>query len=420
MTSTRAAAQHKEKMLYSFDYNNAAGYSPEATLTLDAAGNVYGTTHSGGNTNQCVGSPPGCGGVFELSPRTSGIWRETGKFAFDGQDGATPEFGTGLIFDAESNLYGQSSVVFKLTPQPSGVWTETILHKFGQAPDGSGGYASLVSDTAGNLFGTTAFGGAYNYLDGGTVFEVTPNPGGGWTEQILHSFGSSGSQLSWGGNNLYAGLVMDLAGNLYGTAAFGGTGANQVYEGGTVFELTPSRDGRWSEKKLHDFDVTNGSVPLGTLILDVGGNLYGTTQKGGSGSCTGLDGFGCGVVFELIPEAGGGWREKVLHDFSNDGIDGYYPYAGLILDAAGNLYGTTTFGGDGSCNWQYPGCGVVFELIPQKDGRWTEKILHSFANNSVDGSNPYGGLILDASGNLYGTTSKGGAYGLGTVFEIRP
>jgi len=200
-----------------------------------------------------------------------------------------------------------------------------------------------------------------------------------WTEKVLHSFHRNGTD----GYTPQASLIFDAAGNLYGTTVDGGT-----YRGGTVFELTPQAGGGWTETVLHSFhrNGTDGASPYAGLVLDAAGNLYGTTVDGGT--------YGRGAVFELTPEAGGGWTEQVLHNFGN-GTDGAFPYAGLVLDAAGNLYGTTCQGGT-------HGRGAVFELTPQAGGGWTDKVLHSF--DPTDGYYPEAGLIFDAAGNLYGTT----------------
>jgi uncharacterized repeat protein (TIGR03803 family) len=163
---------------------------------------------------------------------------------------------------------------------------------------------------------------------------------------------------------------------------------------------------------LHSFDENgkDGYQPRASLIADAAGNLYGTTSVGGSNAGC-LAGIGCGTVFELSPAAGGGWTEKILHNFNDNGRDGYSPFPSLIFDSAGNLYGTTYFGGI----YYY---GMVFELSPKPNGEWEERSLHSFNNNGKDGQDPYGGLVFDADGNLYGTTVYGGAYFQGTVFEL--
>ena len=211
-------------------------------------------------------------------------------------------------------------------------------------------------------------------------------------DNVLHSFNNDGTD----GHAPYAGLIFDAAGNLYGTTYEGGTLGY-----GTVFELTPAGGGTWTEKVLYTFSNTDGANPYAGLIFDTAGNLYGTTLQGGT--------HGFGTVFELTPAAGGTWTEKVLHDFNNDGTDAADPKAGLIFDAAGNLYGTAVEGG------AHRG-GAVFELTPAGGGAWTEKVLYSF----VAGGGPYGGVIFDGAGNLYGTTSGGGTSNAGTVFELTP
>src|SRR5664279_5403051 len=206
---------------------------------------------------------------------------------------------------------------------------EQVLHNFNNnGTDGTFPQAGLIVDGAGNLYGTTSEGGTYISCSGGcgTVFELTPNGSGGWTETVLHNFNSNGTD----GANPYAGLIFDAAGNLYGTTTTGGT-----YYVGTVFELSPSQGGGWTEKVLYSFNYngTDGNYPQASLTIDAAGNLYGTTWAGGP------YGYGYGTVFELTPAAGGGWTETVLHNFV--GTDGAAPLAGLIFDAAGNLYGTT-------------------------------------------------------------------------------
>jgi uncharacterized repeat protein (TIGR03803 family) len=424
VTSTWAATNWHEKVLHSF--NGTDGWSPEAGLIFDAAGNLYGTTEYGGTGGNC--GAYGCGTVFELTPNGSGGWTETVLYSFCPQtgctDGANPA--AGLIFDAAGNLYGtteyagayNSGTVFELTPNGSGGWTETVLYSFcsqANCTDGYGPLAGLIFDASGNLYGTTRDGGAYGY---GTVFELTPTGGGGWTETVLHSFNQNGTD----GAYPYAGLTFDTAGNLYGTTAYGGPYDYFGGHPGTVFELTPTAGGGWTETVLYSFcsqaNCADGLNPYAGLIFDSAGNLYGTTPVGGQGH---------GTVFELTPTAGGGWTEQVLLNFN--GTDGNYPTAGLIFDAAGNLYGTTYEGGSWTgCSDGPNGCGTVFELTPAAGG-WTQTVLHSFNNTGTDahGYLPYAGLIFDAAGNLYGTTTGGGSgsncdpyFGCGTVFELTP
>jgi uncharacterized repeat protein (TIGR03803 family) len=366
----------------------------------------------------------------------------------------------GLIFDAAGNLYGTTETggagtcsldgcgtVFELIPNAGGGWREKVLHRFdNNHKDGFYPSASLIFDAAGNLYGTTYQGGAYRF---GTVFELTPKANGDWTEKILHSFHRYGKNGVYGkdGASPYASLIFDSAGNLYGTTSAGGafSGNNCPRDGcGTVFELTFKTRGGWTEKILHNFNDngTDGYIPYAGLVFDTSGNLYGATAAGrafelspstggnwsekilsdvppgpygnlifdAAGNLYGAStgGGGDGYVFELTPDGDGTWTLNVLHTFSGNGTDGVHPYGSLIFDAAGNLYGTTEMGGSGACGGG--GCGTVFELTPAGGGSWTETILHNFNNNGTDGVYPYAGLIFDAAGkSLYGTTNLGGS-----------
>ncbi len=311
-----------------------------------------------------------------------------------------------LTFDAAGNLYGTTNeggtyyghgIVFELTPTGGGNWTETVVHDFANGSDGNSPYAGVIFDTHGNLYGVNIYGGTYNW---GTAFEFSPNGGGGWTETELYSFDRNGTD----GFNPLGTLIFDAAGNLYGTTFGGGLNGR-----GTVFELSPNGSGGWTETILYNFcsqsRCADGRNPFAGLIFDRSGNLYGTTTYGGSS-------FG-GTVFELSPDGSGGWTETVLHNFNQNGTDGAYPEAALVFDAAGNLYGTTSGGG----TYYY---GTAFEMSPAGGGNWTETVLHSFNNDGTDGASPYAPLILDRSGNLYGTTEYGGTDNSGTVFEITP
>ena len=347
--------------------------------------------------------------VFTVTILVTSIWAVSHEsvlhsFNNNGTDGVNPY--AGLIIDATGNLYGTTAgggvhnlgMVFKLSPREGGGWTETVLHSFGHGTDGAGPYANLVMDAAGNLYGTTQLGGIHG---AGTVFELSPEQGGGWTELVLHSFNDNGSD----GSYPLAGLIMDAAGNLYGMTQQGGIHSCGGKNCGTVFELSPRQGGGWTETVLHSFNNngSDGANPQAGLTMDAAGNLYGTTYRGGIHSS--------GTLFELSPREGGGWTETVLHSFGN-GSDGATPDSGLIVDAAGNLYGTTYFGGIHSD-------GTVFELSPREGGGWTEAVLHSFGNGT-DGMNPYAGLTIDATGNLYGTTVAGGLHSYGTAFELSP
>jgi uncharacterized repeat protein (TIGR03803 family) len=276
--------------------------------------------------------------------------------------------------------------------------TEKILHNFNNnGKDGADPAAGLIFDSTGNLYGTTFAGGTN---DAGTVYELQPKAGGGWSNKVLHSFIANGSSAY---DPYYAGVTMDTAGNLYGTTLYGG-----IYGAGTVFELVRQANGTYLERVLHNFgNGKDGSEPYAGVILDAEGNVYGTTFTGGLS--------GLGMVFELTPSTGEGWKEKALYSFTRtDGSGGGTPEAALVFDSAGNLYGTTSgrLGG---------GVGAVFELKPTTSGPWTLDVLHAFLNSETDGGIPLSGLVFDGSGNLYGTTSEGGSvYGIGAVFELSP
>lgn len=278
-----------------------------------------------------------------------------------------------------------------------GSGSENALYSFAGGNDPKLPYAGLVFDKAGNLYGTTELGGTNNQ---GTIFEIAPNSNGTWTETVLYNFtgGPDGGQP-------YGSLVFDTSGNLYGTTNFGGS-SNCNMGCGTVFELTPGSGG-WTETMLYTFTGgSDGREPSARVRLDAAGNLYGTTLQGGNiGSVCSA---GCGTVFELV-HGSSGWSESVLYAFQG-GSDGASPYDGLTFDPAGNLYGTTYAGGAAAS-------GTIFKLAPGSSG-WTESALHAF-NGGHDGKYPFGDLIVDASGNLYGTAFQGGA-GYGVVYELSP
>ncbi len=406
------AAAQTEAVVYQFPANTFSGLAPNGVLISDAAGNLYGTTQNGGTGSDAYGT------VFELTPGAGGVWTETILHTFTKNDGRYPY--AGVVFDSAGNLYGTTyyggaygyGTVFELLPGAGGTWTEKILHSFNyNGTDGLYVSAGVILDDAGNIYGTTNQGGSATCsgADGcGTVFELMPTTGGGWKEKILHNF-TGGATDGW---FPYAGLIFDVAGNLYGTTGGGGT-----YNYGTVFELAHTAGGSWTERVLHNFDKngSDGIDPLASLIIDAAGNLYGTTLEGGSSvSCPDGD-YGCGTVFELAVTSGGGYRERILHSFVNNGQDGYYPYASLLFDASGNLYGTASTGG--GVNDSTYGGGTVFQLEPAAGGRWTERTLHSFGSGT-DGQYPQSGLTLGSSGTLYGSTPFGGSGGNGIVFEI--
>jgi uncharacterized repeat protein (TIGR03803 family) len=398
LAGTNAAAQ-TETILHSFNNNGADGIQPKAGLISDAAGNLYGTTYTGGAYN--------FGSVFELSPKAGGTWTETilHSFKANGVDGYNPI--STLVFDRSGSLYGTTEnggsylygTAFELSPVKGGGWSERVLHHFGSdsADDGWFPTAGLIIDKSYNLYGTTGAGG----LNGlGAVFQLSPGANGAWTETTLHSFSGGSTD----GGFPMSGLILDAAGNLYGTTYNGGT-----YGTGTAFKLTPSAGGSWTETVLFSFNNGNdgsdeANTPYDGLTSDASGNLYGTGYLGGTRNA--------GGVFELTPDARGTWTGKLLHSFGTQNADGYSPMGGVSFDAAGNLYGTTYDGGA-------HGYGAVFELIHNADGSWTEKTLHSFNVNGGDGYNPYAGVILGSGGILYGTTG-GGLYGQGTVFSVKP
>lgn len=401
--------------LYSFPAYDGDGSNSRAGLILDSSGALYGTTTFGGAN--------GAGTVFKLARPAiaGGTWAETllhnfGAIdSFGRSDGSAPI--AGLIAGASGALYSSTyhggtgpcragcGTVFMLSPEGA-VWAETVLHYF--VPSPADGYLpnAVISDASGVLYGTTALGGA---TGSGTVFELTPpsSAGGAWTFTILYSFNPNGNIPGGNTGDGYgpaAGLISDESGALYGTTANGG--ANGY---GTVFKLTPpaAAGGSWTETVLYSFTGgSDGGSPEASLIFDASGALYSTTTVGGL--------YGQGTVFTLTPPRvrDGAWTETVLYSFA--GLDsGAAPSgASLIIDSSGALYGTTLTGGAN-------GLGTVFKLAPpaRADGTWVETVLYSFTGGN-DGSYPFAGLIADASGSLYGTTSQGGANGGGTVFQL--
>lgn len=263
-----------------------------------------------------------------------------------------------------------------------GAVRERVIHSFLARPS-IHPRAGLVFDKAGNLYGTAA-GGGNGPGSYGTVFKLSPTVEGGVTYSVIHVFKGADGATPLGT------LVFDSVGDLYGTTQYGGKN-----DRGTVFELTPSPNGTWTETTLYSFGAESGpdaSEPEAGVIFDAAGtNLYGTTSAGGVN--------GLGAVFELSP-VGGGWNEAVLYSF--DGSSGASPFAPLVFDSGGNLYGTTYIGG--------AGFGTVFELA-NAFGSWTENVLYSFANGM---GNPYSALVFDSDGNLFGTTQGGG------VFKLSP
>jgi uncharacterized repeat protein (TIGR03803 family) len=402
MLTSAVWAKGTYKVLHRFENSGKNGYALAGGLIFDQSGDLYGTASSGGAYSH--------GAVFELTPRSNGGWAVKVLHSFTGgSDGGAPL--DTLIFDHVGNLYGtaglggndDAGVVFKLAPNQDGSWTESVLYSFTGGADGAVPFAGLVFDQAGNLYGTTVEGGGSGCDDGcGTVFKLTAKSDGTWTESVLHSFCSLDGCRDGATPDLGS-LIFDQAGNLYGTTEYGGN----VRQSGVVFELMPNADGSWKETVLHGFcsrsSCGDGGFPLAGLIFDGAGNLYGTALLGGAA--------GFGAVFQLTPKPDGSWKEKVLHSFRVRPGDGYAPYASLMFDHGGNLYGTT-FGGGAV------GAGVVFKLMPNSNGGWHETVLHSFYDRPS--TTPYAGVIFDGAGNLYGTTLGDSNTTFGSVFEITP
>jgi uncharacterized repeat protein (TIGR03803 family) len=391
---TSAWAADHETVLYSFGFDDDGGGG--ANLIRDAAGNLYGT--GDGGIYLCGEFHLPCGTVYELS-RGEGVgYTKTVLYNFNGTNGYGPN---GLVMDAAGNLYGVTvsgglyggGIAYELSPSEGGGWTETVLYNFSSGGGFGNGSFSLWRDAAGNLYGTMTEGGTYG---AGIVFELSPGGGGAWTETVLYSFGNGSD-----GEYPESGVMMDAAGNLYGTTVSGGTYCPSIGGCGIAYEISPGEGGNWSETMVHNFNGNDGQGPWASLILDAAGNVYGTTGGGGT--------YSEGTVFELSPSEGGGWTETVLHSFQFDGHDGRSPVAPLILDPSGNLFGTTSDGGMNRL-------GTVFELSARQGG-WSETVVHNFGN---DGEVSFGGVVMDRAGDLYGNTGAGGLYGYGTAFELTP
>lgn len=282
---------------------------------------------------------------------------------------------------------------------------EQVIYSFTGGADGGNPFSDLVLNSAGNLYGTTLNGGTGTACNGGcgTVFELKRNQSG-WTEEVLYSF-----QGGTDGYSPAAGVIFDSSGNLYGTTQFGG-------EAGTVFKLSPNGKGGWIKTTLYDFSG-GGATPASDLVFDTKGNLYGTTSQGGSGSCGSYT--GCGTVFELIKQPNGSWKASTLYEFAGPPNDGATPSSGVVLDAAGNLYGLTVAGGSKQCLlFRNPGCGVAYKLTPDGKGNWTETVLFTFARGNGFAVSPSAGLLVDAKGDSLLGTTVGGGDGLGTVFVL--
>ncbi len=391
LTAARPAQAQTETVLYNFcsQPNCSDGASPWSRLTFDGAGNLYGTTMFGGAS--------GRGTVFELSPNGSGGWNESVLYSFCSAPNCTDGWGPSysyVMLDSVGNLYGTTEAggangvgtVFELSPSGTS-WNETVLYSFCSVgdyncTDGTSPLSGLIMDQAGNLYGTTTYLGASGW--GGNPFELSPS-GGGWTYQVIYY------QVNYDVGYVAA-LTMDAAGNLFGVN----------YD--TVFELSPNGNGGWNPTVIHTFcsRPKDGCDAQGTLVLDKAGNLYGTTNLGGAENY--------GMVYKLSPGTKG-WKEKILYSFNGAKHGSAPEAAGIVFDEAGNIYGTTLLGGT-------DGAGIVFELVAPvgTHKNYEEKVLWSF--NGTDGSEPVSGLILDRAGNLYGMTQSGGSSGNGVVFEV--
>ena len=372
-----------------------SGANPYAGVTMDAAGNLYGTTYYGGAN--------GAGLVYKLTHKGSG-WVFSPLYSFQrGNDAQSPI--AGVTIGRDGNLYGTTfgggqrgaGAVYKLSPPATFCrsvlcpWTETLLYQFTGGADGGEPEAAVIFDSAGNLYGTTGGGGTEN---NGVVFKLTPS-GSGWTESVLYRF--AGPPDGYDPNSA---MTFDHNGNLDGTTGLGG-GAD--CECGTVYQLTPSGSG-WSEQVIYRFQGSNdGGAPSSGIVLDPEGNLYGAALVDGAENG--------GTIFELTP-SNGSWTFSVL--YSPTDSSGFQP-RGLARSSSGTLYGTFFYGGIfQSCGGE--GCGNVFQLSPSAGG-WVYTPLYEFTGGD-DGGNPIGGLILDSAGNLYGTTSAEVTYG--TAFELAP
>ena len=383
-----AAPAQTINVLHSFT-GRGDGSWPVAGVTLDRAGNLYGTT------SEIDSGGPGT--VYKMSRAGSG-WILSTLYSFNHPNDPTKIY-AGVVFGPDGALYGTGydggantlGAVFSLRPPANACksvscpWTLTTLYSFNFGNDGIHPYrGNLVFDSAGNIYGTTYSGGTFVR---GTVFKLT-RTSSGWSESLLYSF-SGGNDGEFPEN----GVTFDSAGNLYGTTSEGGSNGY-----GTVFELSPSAGG-WTETTLYTFtDGDDGANPLGGVVIDPQGDLYGTASQGGTGA---------GTAWELSP-SGGSWAFTQVHSFSGGTTPG--PLASPTLDAAGNIYGTSANDGNHS--------GLVFELMPA-GGEWT---YTSYNFNGTDGGSPSSGVSLDASGNLYGTASLGGGGGCdcGVVWEITP
>ena len=402
------------------------GWSPNSVM-LGSDGALYGTTAVGG----AYGGASYGGVVFQLIHKADGKWHERVLHSFDGKgDGNAPS--GSIVADKAGDLYGTTvyggsngcsglgcGVVFELVRGTGGKWTYKILYLF-DVTNGAEPYGGLIFDSQGNLYGTASIGGNTSTCGPpagcGVVFKLSPDGKGNWTETVLYSFSGKDGAFP------YAPLTLDAAGNFYGTTEWGG-----AFDAGTVFELAPGKNGEWSEEVLHSFssETKDGGQPVYGLVFDAQGNIYGTTPFGGT-----IGQQGWGTAFKLMSAGGGKWKETILRSFDRAKLRGGYVSSGLTLDAKGNLYGTTAEGGRYACPGSGGlGCGVVFKLTPRSNNKSSETVVHSFGRGR-DGDGPGGDLVFDSSGHIFGAASAGGYFGgvcgngggigCGVVFEITP
>jgi hypothetical protein len=395
-----SAGAQSYSVIYRFQ-GNLDGANPQGDLAADSSGNIYGVTSGGGSKE--------FGQVFELTA-PFGTWQKIQLYSFQGgSDGQYPV--AGVVRDSAGNLYGpmQGSnglgAIFELSPPGIGQWVNTILHTFTGGADGGKPQGRLLLKN-GSLIGTTFSGGAFGV---GLVFVLKPPSvtGGPWTERVLYNF-TGGSD----GANPWPGVTLDKLGNLYGVTESAGANGN-----GTVYELSPptATGQTWTETTLHSFGPTEGENPVGELLVDRSGNVYGMTSIGPPNVGVG-GGYGCGVVFQLVPPLtqGADWVENLLYTFTGAN-DGCNPYSGLVLDSSVGLLGANS--GDSGLN----GDGAIFRLSPAASGfPWHERTIHSFTGGT-DGEFSYSTFLRSQNGAYFGTTSAGGSTNsYGTIFQIEP